>query len=168
MMPWRPPESVHGQQPQAEPKQRRWWPVVLPIGLLGLLASVLLPTGRHQWALSLVRQPSPYTTLYFDKASDLPETLGAGGKTIKLSFTIGNHEGTAVDYRYVITTSGTQRTRVLQQATRTIVAGAATTVSVRVRPRCGSSDCRVQISLPGHPEKIDFLIAVKAGRRTHG
>lgn len=151
------------QDPQAsrEPQGRRWWPILTPLALLAIGASLLWPAGRHQWALSLFRQPARYTVLSFNHVSALP-SMAHIDEPIIVSFMVGNHEGRAVDYRYVLSASGDGRSRILGKAERTVAAGATWLVSVTVRPRCGSSRCRIEVSLPGHPEEIDFLVTIKA------
>jgi len=128
----------------------------VPLALLAAGASLLSPSGRHQWALSLFRQPARYTVLAFDRPSALP-TPASVNAAITVSFMVGNHEGHEVTYRYVLT-SGGRRSRILAESTRAVAAGATWTVSAMVRPRCDVSPCRIKVALPGHPETIDFLV----------
>jgi hypothetical protein len=138
---------------------RPWWPILAPLAVIMAGISLLWPAGRHQWALSLFRQPTRYTVLFFDRPADLPATAAAGGP-IRISFTVGNREGRAVGYRYVVRAAGGRRSRIVGEAARTVAAGASWTVATAVRPVCGTSPCRIQVSLPGHPESIDFLVTV--------
>jgi hypothetical protein len=139
---------------------RPWWPILAPLAVLMAGLSLLSPAGRHQWALSLFRQPARYTVLFFDHPADLPATAGAG-RPIRISFTVGNREERAVGYRYVVRAAGGRRSRIVGEASRTVAAGASWTVSTAVRPVCRTSPCRIQVSLPGHPETIDFLVTAK-------
>jgi hypothetical protein len=141
-----------------EPGARRWWPTVTGLVALAVGASLLLPAGRHQWALSLIRQPTPYTVLFFNKPAALP-TTDAIDKQITVSFTVGNHEGRLMDFRYVLSVSSGRDSRILEESTRPIAPGAMWTVTRRFRPRCSISPCRIEVSLPGHPETIDFLLS---------
>jgi uncharacterized membrane protein len=143
-----------------EPPTRRWWPVLLPLVLLAIVASVYLPSGRHQWALSLIRQPTPFTVLAFNKATSLP-TQTAINQPVTVSFAIGNREGRTETYRYLLTQSPSQKASVLRQATKSVGAGATWNVTTTVRPSCQSSPCRIQVSLPGHPEKVNFLVSLR-------
>jgi hypothetical protein len=114
-----------------------------------------------------MRQPTPYTALSFNQAAALP-VRATSNKPIAVSFTVGNHEGRVVDYQYVISAGGIGgSSHIVGKSTRSIAAGAVWTVSTMVRPTCGTSPCRIEISLPGHPEKIDFLIALKAPEGKH-
>jgi hypothetical protein len=148
-------------------RERRWWPVVAPLALLAIAASLILPAGRHQWALSLFRQPTSYTSLSFDKPADLP-TTAATGALLTFSFSVGNHEGRAVTYRYLISEGPSGKEAAVRQSTKIIASGATWTVSTSVPARCTGSPCRVQVSLPGHPEVIDFLVTLTARRVGHG
>ncbi len=145
---------------------RRWWPAIAALGALAVGASLLLPAGRHQWALSLFRQPTPYTVLSFNHPAALPVTAGTN-KPITVSFTVGNHEGRLTDYRYVLSASGGRSPHILAESMRAIAAGATWTVTTTVRPRCGTSACRIEVSLPGHPETIGFLVSLTAPGAGH-
>lgn len=143
---------------QEESSVRWWWPALASLAVLAVAISLLFPAGRHQWALSLFRQPAHYTVLFFDHASALPARVG-GQRPITVSFTVGNHEGHVVVYKYVLSARGGRRPHILREATKAVAAGSTWTVSTRVRPTCGKARrCRIQVSLPGHPETIDFLV----------
>jgi hypothetical protein len=144
----------------------RWWPTLIPLAVLAIGASLLLPAGRHQWALSLFRQPTRYTVLSFNRAWALPATA-AIHQPIKVSFTIVNREGHVVDYRYVLRASGGGSSHILRESMRTVAAGGAWTVSTVVRPTCDTSPCRVEVSLPGYLETIDFLVTLRTSRGKH-
>jgi hypothetical protein len=147
--------------PDQEPVAWRWWVIVTLLAALAVAASLLFPTARHQWAVSLFRQPTYYTVLSFNQPQALPATAVID-QPIRISFTIGNHEGHLVGYRYVISASNGGIHHVLGQAKRTIGAGARWTVTRVVRPDCHRSPCRIAVSLPGHPEQIDFLVTMVA------
>jgi len=134
--------------------------VLLPLAVLVIGVSVYLPSGRHQWALSLVRQPTPYTVLAFNHATALP-VQAVISKPMTVFFAIGNREGRKVTYRYVLTESPSPAPGVLGESSKTVAAGATWNVSATIRPTCRTSPCRIQVSLPGHPEKIDFLVSLR-------
>ena len=156
------PGSRTQRQPDRdnEPGARRWWPVLTPLAVLAVGSSLLWPAGRHQWALSLFRQSARYTVLSFSRESVLPSTAVLN-QPVPVSFTIGNHEGRAENYRYILAAGDGERLHILRESARTIAAGATWMVSAVVRPRCAVSPCRIQVSLPGHPETIDFLLTIK-------
>ena len=131
----------------------------MPLALLAILVSLLVPAGRHQWALSLIRQPTPYTALFFNKASALPVSA-VRDRPMALSFSIANHEGKAITYRYVVSQEAAGKSQVLAQASRGVNVNTTWSVSAQVTPSCRSSPCRLTVSLPGHPETIDLLLTI--------
>ena len=145
---------------EGEPPSRRWWPVLLPLALAVIAVSVYLPSSRHQWALSLIRQPTLYTVLAFNRATSLP-TQSVINQPITVSFAIGNREGRTTNYRYVLTQNPSQTASVLGHSTKSVASGATWNVTTTIRPSCQASPCRIQVSLPGHPEKIDFLVSLR-------
>jgi hypothetical protein len=145
-------------------RPRRWWPVVTALLVLAIGASLLSGSGRRQWALSLIRQPTHYTVLSFTKAWALP-TTAVRGRPLTITFSVGNQEGRAVDYRYVITESAGGVSRRLGKSSKILSAGASWTVTAVVRPTCATSPCKVEVSLPSYSEKIDFLVDLTAAQR---
>lgn len=148
--------------------ERRWWPVLGAAGAIAIAVSVALPAGRHQWALSVFRQPTLYTALSFNNASELPTTVHEGSP-IAISFTIGNQEGRTLTYRYVLSESDpVNLSQPLATVARTVGPGRTWTVSTDVRLTCSLvPPCRVQVSVPGHPEHIDFLVTLKPAVHKH-
>jgi hypothetical protein len=153
--------TVTAEVMEAEPAGRRWWVFLGPLALVALTLSFVIPSARHQWALSVFRQPDRYTALSFNKAWELPSGV-ITFKKVKISFVINNQEGQAEHYRYVITQNSAGLSSALGESAKTIAAGRSWTVSTAIRPTCLVSPCRIKVSLPGHPETIDFLAAVKA------
>jgi hypothetical protein len=153
-------ERLTSEQPSEIPRQRRWWPILAPLALLAVAASLLVPAARHQWALSLFRQPTHYTALSFDRPWTLPASA-VTDQTLAVSFSIANHEGRAVRYRYVLSEQAIGPPQTLAQATKIVKAEATWTVRTSISLTCAASPCRVQVSLPGHPETIDFLLIMK-------
>jgi hypothetical protein len=139
---------------------QRAWPAAGLVLVAGVAVSLLLPAGRHQWALSLIRQPARYTALSFTRPADLPRVVGHFQR-VAISFAVANHEGRAMTYRYVVSSASGRRTRDLAQAEAVVASGATWSVAIKVRPHCAASPCRVTVSLPGQPEVIDFLAAVR-------
>jgi hypothetical protein len=153
-------ESTY-RESSARPAGRRWWPVVTPVVVLAVAASLLFPAARHQWALSIIRQPTHYTALSLNDAWTLPSTASRDSQ-IPISFTIANHEGRDVDYRYVlraVDSAGTARR--LGSASQMVTSGGNWTVWTSVRARCDVSPCRIVVLLPGHKERLDFFVGIK-------
>ncbi len=155
-----------GRMAEGEPtsrqqaRSRRWWPVITPIAVVAVGLSLLFPAGRHEWALSLFRQREHYTVLSFDKVSTLP-VVAVEAAPLHISFTIANLEGRTIRYRYVLseTRSGTRHT--LVTSARTLANGASWKVRTVIRPVCPLvSTCLIKVTLPGHPQSIDFFITL--------
>ena len=158
----RSPTDRHSRALPGGNRMRRWWPIVMPLAVLAAGASLLSPAGRHQWALSLFRQPTRYTALFFNKSWALPAT-GVRGEPITISFTIGNQEGHLVRYKYIVSETGgrSHRTlRTLKTSARTVANNRELSISAVIRPTCATSRCLIQIALPGHPETVDFLMTL--------
>jgi O-antigen/teichoic acid export membrane protein len=150
----------HAAPPQTR-EGRRWWVVAVVTVALLIGASLLSPAGRHQWAISILRQSTHDTTLSFEQAARLPTTVTAG-KSVHLLFTVSNNEGRRVDYSYVVTSANTDgsHTRVLEHSTVAVPNGRTQAVAVTAAPACKDSSCRLEISLPSQKETIDALIRV--------
>ncbi len=144
----------------ADKTTRRWWPYVTGLAVLAIAASLLSPAGRHQWALSIFRQPTRFTTLYFNNADALPTTL-VTNRPIPISFTVRNDEGRPASYRYVVISSDRVYTNTLSQGSRTVAPGAAWRVALVVRPTCKLSPCRIKVSLPRYRVVIDFQVILE-------
>lgn len=161
------PSTSAQVNPYLDRRPRRWWPVLLPLIALALAASLLVPAGRHQWALSLIRQPTPYTALSFNKSWAIP-TAATAGQPIAFSFTVDNGQGRAITYRYVVTESTEQVSETLAQETKRVAPGGKWVVSKTVRLTCATGlSCRVAVHLPGHPETIDFLVTMQPRHKSH-
>jgi hypothetical protein len=145
--------------PEPAKAARRWWPVGALV-IFVLAVTLALPGVRHQWALSFVRQPTHFTALSFEGASNLPATI-APGAPVRLTFNVANNEGRSVAYPYVVTSTDARAGAVvLHSATITVPSGSARSSTVSVVPACTSSPCRVQVTLPGHGESINVLLHV--------
>jgi hypothetical protein len=140
-------------------RSRRWWPfVLLGVGVI-VVMSLVLPSGRHQWAESLIRQPSHYSTLAFAAPTALPKTV-VSGQPVKFTFTIGNQEGQDLVYGYRAKSSPTRITAYggyFAVGSVAVPAGQSRLVTVSADPECTASPCRITVTLIGHPEMIDFL-----------
>ena len=143
------------------PEARRWWPIATPIAALLIGASLLLPTARHQWALAIFHQPTRYTVLSFNDSSALPSVVRRD-TAIPISFTIGNYQGKAEAYRYVLTERAGDFANQLGTSQRIIPSGGTWSVRTVVRPTCRLSPCKIEVVLPGRQETIDFLVTLTA------
>ena len=161
--PGRPPSMSHTEfneesvDPQDE--QPRWDLWLYGAGFVTailVVASLLSPWVRHEWALSLERQNTPYTQLGFNSAVALPVTA-VRGKGIPISFAITNDEGKQETYQYVVASGSSTKLKSLGSATKVVAKGASWDVNITVVPKCAASDCRVQVALPRQDESINFM-----------
>jgi hypothetical protein len=134
--------------------------VLAPLAALAIGLSLLWPAGRHQWALSIFRQPARNSVLFFNRAWTLPTTAVIRAP-MPVSFTVENDEGRSVNYRYVLRESGGGYSHVLKESARIVDAGGTWSVSAIIRPACNALHCRIEVSLPGYPEVIDFIVTLK-------
>jgi len=155
---------------RSRPDGRRswWWLVLAALTFTAIGASLVSPGGRHQWALAIFRQPTRYTALALQGAWLLPSTAPTGTR-IPLVFTVENHQGRALTYRYVIwQVDPLNASRTRASSARVVASGATWSVATTVRPDCSLSPCRVEVLLPGHPEKLDFLVNLTPATRANG
>jgi hypothetical protein len=165
--------SVAGEHPSRRDRRRRsrrWWPLVLLVVGAFVVVSLVAPFGRHQWAESLVRQPSPYSSLAFVDATDLPTDL-VPGQHVEFTFTIGNHESQDEVYRYLVASSPSKLTVLggnFGAGSVSIPAGQSRDVKVSADPQCAASPCTISVVLRGHAETIDFIVRLEASATTGG
>jgi O-antigen/teichoic acid export membrane protein len=149
-----------GNRP-APRKGRRWWPSIAVVVVLLVGATLVTPAGRHQWDISILRQPTHDTTLSFENATTLPANVAAG-KSVHLLFTVSNNEGRRVDYSYVVTSANADGSHamVLKRSTVAVPAGRTQAVAIVAAPVCASASCRLAVRLPSQKETIDALVRV--------
>ena len=148
----------------ATPDSQVRWAVGGALAALAVLvvASLLIPAGRHQWAVSFVRQPTPTTSLAFTHPTALPSSAKSGDP-VTLAFTVANHEGRDQHYQYVVTSQSPGQTPALVARGSVAVAdGTAQSVVRDVVPQCTGSSCVVQVALPEQSVLIDVRLDLHA------
>jgi len=151
-----PPAPQHGVDSQRA-RIRRFWIVLIAFVVIGIAGSTISPTIRHQWALSLIRQPTRYTLLYFDHPASLPNEV-TEGQSISFSFTIGNEQGRSVIYRYDIGVTPANDPQSQLHSMTVLANGAMRSIPVKLRPLCMSTPCQIRVSLPAHHQSIHFIV----------
>ena len=134
-------------------------PLYIGIGLVAILtliaaAAAVSKQFRHQLALSIVRQPTPYTQLYFPHPGTLPGKLKVDRKNT-FQFAIVNDENLAVRYTYIVLFDDSKSRRV-STATVTVSNGQTVTPSVTVIPRERKSRYQISVTLKGMNQSIHF------------
>jgi hypothetical protein len=133
--------------------------VLLVVGAI-VVVSVVLPVGRHQWAESLIRQPTPYSTLAFADPTGLPKSI-VSGEPVEFTFTIGNEEVRDQVYHYVAKSTPTKITAYggyFAVGSVAVPVGGSRRVTVSADPECTASPCTLSVILTGHAESIDFNV----------
>jgi hypothetical protein len=162
---------VAGERPSRRDRRRRsrrWWPFVLLVVGVFVVVSLVSPFGRHQWAESLVRQPSPYSSLAFVNPTALPNVV-VPGQPVEFTFTVGNHESRNELYRYLVASSPSKLTVLggnFGAGSVTILAGQSRDVKVSADPQCAASPCKISVVLRGHAEAIDFIVQLPGSGTT--
>jgi hypothetical protein len=134
-------------------------PLYIGIGLVTILiliaaAAALSKQFRHQLALSIARQPTAYTQLYFPHPGTLPGKLKVDRKNT-FQFAIVNDENRAVRYTYIVLFDGSKSRRV-STTTVTVSNGQTVTPSVTVVPRERKSRYQISVTLKGMNQSIHF------------
>ena len=145
------------------PRWRAWAAATL-VGLAAIGASLTSPQLRHQWLVSFVRQPTPYTVLAFAAPDNLPVQTTPRWH-ISVSFVIGNNEGRPVHYRWVLASGSKSALTPIRTGSRLVAAGKEWTVKTTFVPKCPGRDCAIEVSLPAQHEHIDFLVTRAHDRR---
>lgn len=148
-----------------EPPRWGWWLAGAGFVAALLVAGILLSSSvRHQLSLSVTRQTTPYTQLAFTNAPALP-TTAVRGKAIHISFLVVNDVGKPVLYQYVVASGSGAKMESLASSSKTVPAGATWNVDTTVVPKCATTTCRVQVSLPQQNESIDFNFQDKSAAK---
>ena len=140
---------------------RRLWPVLAPLAVAAVAVSLVLPGSRHQWAESVIQQPSSYSAVAFVAPSELPATV-VSGQPLEFTFTVENHESERLRYPYFLLASPTaNKDGIVGGGSVVVPAGESRNVNVSVDPKCSGSPCRITVGLAGRGgEAVDFNFTV--------
>jgi hypothetical protein len=135
-------------------------PLYIGAGLIIILiliaaAASLSKQVRHQLELSIVRQPAPYTQLYFSHLAALPEKLKVDQKNT-FDFTIINDENRSYHYTYSISLDDPKTHLVVSRETVTIDNGSSATRAVTVVPKDHKARYLITVALEGVNQSIHF------------
>jgi Protein of unknown function (DUF1616) len=149
------PGTADGQSRRGNTRRRAG----IAVGFTALLLAVALAAAfpkqlKHQWELSVVRQQTPYTQLYFTAPASIPSSLTAGQRNT-FDFTIENDEGRAYSYTYVVTLKDSRAQQVSKE-TVTVNSGATVTRAVTVVPKDKDSRYLVSVAIPSLNQSIQF------------
>ena len=135
------------------------WSIIIGVGVavfVALLAAVASPQQfKHQLAISFIRQPTPYTQLYFKNPGTLPDKLKYNKKNT-IDFTIVNNEGRTYIYTYVITLQDSRSRQTVSAGTVTIANMHTISCPGVVIPKDRNSRYMIIIDLKGMNQSIHF------------
>jgi hypothetical protein len=156
----RTPDARRSQINSRTVRKKTSLPLYIGVGLIvfilvAAVAAVSSKSLRHQIALSIVRQPTPYTQLYFSHAGALPVRFKIGQKN-SFDFTIVNNESRAYRYTYTVTLDDSRSHSVVSIETVTIDDGGEVTRPVTLVPKDHKANYLVTIALEGMNQSIHF------------
>jgi hypothetical protein len=162
------PDAVD-PQPVAPRRRRSRWLLLLSALVVVIGLTFVSPAGRHQWAISFIRQPSPSTSLSFRDAAALPHNVKVGA-AVHLAVTVANNEGRRTNYSLVVSSANlsganADATTVLRRTDLAVPSGGQRTTSITVRPACTVAACELTVALPGQHETIDVLLNIERHAR---
>jgi hypothetical protein len=134
--------------------------VVIGVGLscVALLVGLYAAFPRqfqHQLQISLVRQPTPYTQLYFTNLNALSGKLLVD-KPDSFAFTIENDQGQTWAYEYTVTVSAAGSHTVADVGALSIPNGTSVTRTFKFVPKSRRSRYLVTVSLSPTDQSIHF------------
>jgi hypothetical protein len=145
------------QPPDHTPRAKFRWGFVIGIVLVIIAIIGALSASsqqfRHQVALSVVRQTTPYTQLYFASPSKLPSELKVDKKNT-VDFTIENDEGRVYSYAYTVTFEDSKSHAVTTNYTVKVGDGASATRQIVLTPKDRKSKYLITVSLTGMSQSI--------------
>jgi len=154
----RPVEHDSVSRPYLPRKKHGRFVVAIILSCAGLLACVVAVFPRqfmHQVEISLVRQPVPYTQLFFSNPADIPDRLHFGQQN-KFKFTIVNDQGQSQLYKYTVMMSTTRSSKIVSKGSVVIGNGQRITRTISVVPKSRRSRYLVTVVLNTTGQSIDF------------
>jgi Protein of unknown function (DUF1616) len=152
----RTPETRYNQSSRRKTSALLYIGIGLAVFVLVAAAAALISKPlRHQIAISIVRQPTTYTQLYFSQAETLPKLLTVDKKNT-IDFTIVNDENRTYSYTYTVTLADSRSHSVVSTETVSIDNGDGVTRPVTVTPKDRKTKYLVTISLKYLDQSIHF------------
>jgi hypothetical protein len=154
------PQRSRTPAPPPQPPKKPAWQfvvaaVLMLIGIVGLLAIIFPTQFKHQLDISVFRQPTPYTQLFFSDPTTLSKKLEVGHAN-KFSFTVVNDQGHPATYRYIVTITGAKLQKVASQGSFALGDSQSITRTVEVVPIARKTQYLVKVTLSGTVEFIQF------------
>lgn len=129
--------------------------------VLGLFAVAVAQSAGGRSVLTtagLIGSGEHYSELYFTHPEQLPARTGEAAPSVRIQFTLRNHEGAARAYAWSLTAapSGGADARRVSGSMR-LEAGRSATIESRITPRCRGARERLSVSI-SDTETIGYWI----------
>ncbi len=131
--------------------------IAVCIIIRGILFAVSSPSVKGAIAMATTVKPETFTELYFDDHNSLPKTIELK-KTQSFKFTIHNLEYRTMTYDYEITATDDKASKTLATGSATLFQNQFKTVSESYVLSSASGRMKIQVSLLGRNQTIDFWI----------
>jgi hypothetical protein len=154
------PQKYSNSTQVPEPREKIKYRIVIAIilAVIGLSAGIACAFPRqfmHQVKISLIRQPTPYTQLFFNNPTALPSRLHNNRPNI-FTFTIVNDQGQSQRYRYTVVVSTAKSFIIASKGSLTIRNGDTATRTVAVTPKSRRSRYLITVALDAGGQSIHF------------
>jgi hypothetical protein len=148
--------SVSAELPAKRRRKRTAIAILLfAVALITWLAATFPKQVRHQIEISLFRQPTPYTQLFFTQPDSLPSQLRID-RPNKFSFTIVNDEERPENYGYSVILSTVGSRSVAKAGSLFVASGDSTARTITVVPRARRSRYQITVVLDAGGQSIHF------------
>jgi hypothetical protein len=157
-------EEVTGNQESVtiprETKRRPRRKLPISIGLVGVAivvgVAVAFPKQiKYQIQISLFRQTTPYTQLFFTNPAALSSQLRVNDEN-KFSFTVINDQGDSRNYQYTVTMDDAGSKALVTQGVFTVKNGGTLTRSVLFEPKSHKTRYLITVKLNGLDQSIHY------------
>src|ERR1700735_3351225 len=157
-------EEVTGKQESLtlprKTRRRPRWKLPISIGLVGVAIRVGLAVAfpkqiKYQIQISLFRQITPYTQLFFTDPAALSSQLRVNDEN-KLSFTVINDQGRSRNYQYTVTMADAGRKALVTQGAFTVKNGGTLTRDVLFEPKFHKTRYLITVKLNGLDQSIHY------------
>jgi hypothetical protein len=151
-------DQNHGFEPTPRKKTTRLLLVAVTVSCVAIIGALAIafPSGFvHQVEISIVKQPTSYTQLFFSNPSALPGKMAIDQEN-KFTFTIINDENRSETYEYIVTMRVSGSVAIIRRGSAKIINGESASFTVDVRPRARRSRYQITVALVGTGQSIHF------------
>lgn len=154
------PDDHRNRALAPQPPKRHAWRlalavVLIVIGIIGIFAICFPTQFKQQLEVSVLRQPTPYTQLFFSDPTALPQKLEVD-RVSRFSFTVINNQGRSGTYRYTVTITGGKLQKLASQGSFTLGDSQSVTRTVGVVPTSRGTQYLIKVTLSGTPDVLQF------------